>query len=308
MILEPNIASSLDFSINNPSDPTTYFIQAVVRAVVANKVIGTYNLSLVTGQYYRAPWTTPVDNSGIGFEIVIIFSVYTDSGYSQLSPAYGATMEKYVVRHLASQNLGGFAGGSRGEGIDYKKLEALIRKIVAELPKPVQAMELDQTPVIRSISELKNFIEGMGQLNDEGLAGLADSLVKRLSEHEAAIKGHVSAEVGSAKEEVRGSVANHEAASNARHVDVLASGEGLANTIGEMKDDDAPDSRHKEVMGRMEDMEDELGKRIDAPLELEINQKKGKKETPKPAEKKVAAEHPTDMTIKKLLSLSKAQE
>lgn len=303
MILEPNTPSSLDFSINNPSDTATYYIQAVVRAVVANKVIGTYNLSLITGQYYRAPWTTPVDNSGVGYEIVIIFSVYTDAAYTQLSAIYGATMQKYVVRHLASQNLGGFTRGGQ-EGVDYKKLEKLIRSIISELPPPKELEAYDDMPVMQSLHELRALVEDMDSRSDRGNA-LAENrqseLLQTIAGHVIDLKGHISKEVGGAKT----AIASHDAQDDRRHAESIsaheATHEGI-KTLGEDHEEQA--GHHQETLDKMDEVGEELGKHVDTPLTLTFARDKGKKEP----SKKENAENDKNMTVQKLIEMSSQSE
>lgn len=303
MILEPNTPSSLDFSLNNPSDPATYFIQAKVRAVVSNTVIGTYNLSLVTGQYYRSAWTTPVDASGVGYEIAILFSVYTDAGYTQISPVYGTTMEKYVVRHLAAQNLGGFTQGG-GTTVDYKKIEKIIRAILAEAPK---LDPYDDMPVMQAIHELHTLVEDREAKTDQekSLIGIRQNeLLNTIAGHVNEIKGHVSKEVASINDRIEDSDANaagrHQesiSGHKATHAGLKTLGDDHETMAGQLNDhDEASEGRHKEAMTG-------IGKPISLKLSSDLDTVDHKPEAPE--EKK--PEDQSGMTVQKLIEMSNMQ-
>lgn len=230
MILEPNNPSSLDFSLNNPSDLSTYYIQAVVRAVVANTVIGTYNLSLVTGQYYRAPWTTPVDASGVGFEIVILFSVYTDAGHTQLSPAYGTTMVKYIVRHLASQNLGGFTRG--GGDVDYKKLESMMQKAISGIKFP----EEDHSDMQEGFSAIMKILGAMPEKFSEELKKAVQVMQTLSEQRHGELKDHVTHAVTDSGKEIAENVYQHEQNSDARHTEALGAHKAVSDKVDDMNE------------------------------------------------------------------------
>lgn len=242
MILEPNTQSSLDFSINNPADTASYYIQAVVRAVVSNKVIGTYNLSLVTGQYYRTPWTTPVDPTGTGYEIVIIFSVYTDAAYTQLSTIYGATMQKYIVRHLAANSV---VGGGQGAGVDYARIEKLLRDMLAALPIPKSQEAYSDSRVLVAIEQVNDMLETMG----EGMNNVSafTDLKDALAAHKSAITSHIDGSVAPLAKKLD----EHEKNETARHSEVRADSADLQSRIAGIDTD------------RMAESVDNLGKKLD---------------------------------------------
>ena len=112
--------------LDNAQDPSTYYLQAVVYSA-SNAVLATVNLIGLGNQRFSGIYTPPPDPTGNGFYINITINVYTDSGYSQLSPVYSTTSETYQV--IQTPNLAqGFSGGADGGDFDPK----LIRKIIQE--------------------------------------------------------------------------------------------------------------------------------------------------------------------------------
>lgn len=299
MILEPNNPSSLDFSLNNPSDQATYYVQAMVRATVSNTVIGMYKLSLVTGQYYRAPWTTPVDASGVGFQIVILFSVYTDAGYTQLSPVYGTTMVAYTIRHLASQNLGGF---TRGSDVDYKKLEKMVQKAVDGIKFP----EEDQSNMQVGFGAIMKLLDAMpGKLSAE-IKKVMQTMQAMSEARHAEMKKHVSKEIGDTGSEIAQHVRTHEGNSATRHIEAVGATNDVADKLGDIDEkipepqEDVPGilpptqavqqvgKKVDDLKGMLEKHHQESIKEIRKPVNLNLGTRTPEANNDEPPEKKTA--------------------
>lgn len=144
--LSPQVATVIDIQLNNPLDTATYYVQSVVSDKVSGATLYTVKLVNKGNQYFSAPWTSPQDPTGFGRELLVATTVYTDAGYSQVSPSYGSSYDTWIIRS-ATQFYGG--GGGQGGGIDYDKIKALIKECMdeepdAEFPKtdmgPIQSL------------------------------------------------------------------------------------------------------------------------------------------------------------------------
>lgn len=129
-----------------PGDTTLYYVQAILRDTQSSKVLQSINLTNVssTPNRYVGQFSADVitDASGLGRQIDITISVYTDSGYTTLSNNYQILQLNYTVLQPWIQNLG--MGG--GMNIDYEKLQKMFdggrvsneeigNEIAARLPK-----------------------------------------------------------------------------------------------------------------------------------------------------------------------------
>lgn len=125
MNIAPNKAIPVSYSVL-PTETTTYFVQAVLRDTASGAVLQTLNLTQSAAYLYRYSGAfKPVsDASGLGRYIDITIIPYTDAGYTTPSQNYGALQLNYVVLQPWLPTLG--SGGA--SGIDYEKLEGLLKK------------------------------------------------------------------------------------------------------------------------------------------------------------------------------------
>lgn len=154
--LQPQENYTIVRQLPDPSDSTTYYIQAVVRNSVSDAILQTVNLTDKGSRRFKASYQVPADVSGLGFYIDITTSVYTDSGYTTKSGSYADELEQYLVFDRIKPAMGG--GGGGGESVDYKKIQKMIDKIVKEMPK----FEKDDfSPIMEQLEKLKTAVSSI---------------------------------------------------------------------------------------------------------------------------------------------------
>ena len=183
--LNPGEEFVISRQLNDPSDVSTYYVQAVIRNAKTDAIIATVNLDNKGSQRFTKTWQVVYDQTGLGLYITITTIVYTDSGYTTKSTVYG--IEQY--EHLIQDRLNPFLrNGVSGADIDYKKirkiiveelqkipsvevkepdlipisegLQALLTEIRAiKIPEPLKPEKVDLQPVIKQLKALQNQIE-----------------------------------------------------------------------------------------------------------------------------------------------------
>jgi hypothetical protein len=152
-----------------PGDTATYYVQAVVKNSVTGAVIATVNLSGNSAQRYTGTFQAPADKTGLGTNIDITTSVYTDSGYTTPSQLYSIENTTYVVRDTSrwGNGGGGLGGGSTSYSpdVDYEKIRKMILEAVASIVFPVfpempEHKETDLSGVMSKIESLESAIQG----------------------------------------------------------------------------------------------------------------------------------------------------
>lgn len=126
--------------LTDPFDTDTNYVQAVVRNSTSGDIVATLSLTDKTGQRFTGEYTTPPDNSGMGYYLDVTTTVYTDAGYTTKNTNYAIEAHTYFV-HQPPVHLGG--GG--GADVNYEK----IRKIVKEL---LDEQEKTELPEIRDLT------------------------------------------------------------------------------------------------------------------------------------------------------------
>ena len=141
--INPNQKFNFSRQLDNVGDSTTYYLQAVVRYNSNNSILATVNMTDKGSQRFIGSFTPPNDPGGNGYDISITTSVYTDSGYSQLSPTYSTVGTDYRVQLNFSPAFGYGGGG----GIDLKILRRIIQEELEDLkkkkiPEPLKSEEV----------------------------------------------------------------------------------------------------------------------------------------------------------------------
>lgn len=123
MQLSPNSLIPVSYSTTIPGDTTLYYVRAVLRDTQSSSTLQTINLKNVSSvpNRYTGTFQPVSDASGLGRPVDVTISVYTDSGYTTLSPNYQIVQYNYVVLQPWIPNLG--VGG--GLNIDYDKLQKM---------------------------------------------------------------------------------------------------------------------------------------------------------------------------------------
>lgn len=157
MQLQPGQNFTIVRQLGMPGDVATYYVQAVVKNSSTGTVLQTVNLTDQGSQRFTGAYQIPNDTSGQGFNIDITTTVYTDSGYSTVSNIYTIDNAAYLVfDRLLSRNV---AVGV-GVDVDYKRIEKMIEKAIAERKMVVipKNKETDLSGVISSIETLRGSI------------------------------------------------------------------------------------------------------------------------------------------------------
>lgn len=187
-MLQLNPQKPFNFSrqLDNVSDTTTYYLQAVVRLNSTNAVLATINMTDKGSQRFVGSFTPPNDPGGSGYDISITTSVYTDSGYTSLSPVYSTVATDYRVQLLFSPAFG--YGGS--SGVEPKVLRKIIQEELDDLkkkktPQPVSANQIREivaemlSPFFGNLeSYLLYMKDGFGK-NNLTIEGLSKAKEKR---------------------------------------------------------------------------------------------------------------------------------
>ena len=126
--------------LKDHTDTSTNYVRAVVKNAATNATIESINLTDQGNRIFSKVWDVPVDSTGKLF-IVIITTVYTDSGYATKNQNYFEEATEYLLEQRWTHSFG---GGGGGVGVDYKKIREIVREIVGgvfsarirELPAP----------------------------------------------------------------------------------------------------------------------------------------------------------------------------
>lgn len=197
--IAPQIKTKLWYQIPQLQDTATYYVQAVVRDLVAGTILGTYNLNPLGNQAFSKEWTTPADNSGgNGRELVITFTVYDDAGYTTPSMNYGAKAEYYRIIQpwnlMVSGGGMGFVSGFSSEevrdplmkgyedhrkqiGEENKKHREEVRKAIDDLREEVEM----------AIEKITGVSMDMGKNSSEKFSSLSDTSKKMEDLHSHAV-------------------------------------------------------------------------------------------------------------------------
>ncbi len=125
-MIEPGTTVPLVYqNVAYASDPTLYYVRAVIRDSLSGTILETKNLTHIATGRYTSVFTAPEDGQGTGRHIDITITVYTDSGYTIKSTDY---QERNYT--LISKSSHVFGGG--GSNIDYDLIVKLIKQMLDE--------------------------------------------------------------------------------------------------------------------------------------------------------------------------------
>lgn len=180
MVLEPLSQFVLARGLENHLDLTTYYVRAVIRDGKTDTLIDTVNLT-DRGDSHRftKQWQVPPDPTGEGRDILIIYSVYTDSGYTTKAENYADEYVEHRIWHQQTHSGGGI-------DVDYKKIQKMINEAISNIPKPRPAKEVDLSPVSDSLQAILTEIRAIDIPTPEKVT--FTPLVDRFDALEKAIK------------------------------------------------------------------------------------------------------------------------
>lgn len=127
--LQPREYLTIVRQLADHTDPTTYYVQAVIRNSRTDEVIDTVQLTDKGNGRFTKTWQVPPDVSGLGFYIDITTSVYTENTYTTKAGSYGDENDTYLVFDRIIKT----GGGGGGADVDYKKLQKLFTEAASKI-------------------------------------------------------------------------------------------------------------------------------------------------------------------------------
>lgn len=137
--LNPGETFTINRILKDHTDATTYYVRAVVYDSVSRAVLATKDLTDNGSRWFSASYKVPHDNVfQNGKRILIVTSVYSDSGYTTKSENHYDEPEEYLVqqRWNPSVNFGGGDGG-----YDHKAIIKEVSLLIDEKLAPMQEIE-----------------------------------------------------------------------------------------------------------------------------------------------------------------------
>ncbi len=169
MLLRPQRPFTIVRQLNNPFITDTFYVRAVIRDAYTDTILETLNLTDKTGQRFTGTWTVAPDPSGLGREISIVTSVYTDSGYTTKSENYGDEENTHTIEERFVNGRGG-AGGGAGN-LDSGTVRRIIREEIEKakpeekIPEPISESEKEKPEpmrwdeILKAIESLKTVLK-----------------------------------------------------------------------------------------------------------------------------------------------------
>lgn len=149
--LFPATTHIVSWTKQNLLDGAEYFPQAVIRDTRQDLVLATLNLENTGNNIrYTNSWPVVTDPSEHGREIEVEITVYEDAARTQPSGIYGRWTERYVIFDFKAPSGGGIGGGNAS--VDYRRIEKMIERAVADIPKPEK---IDLSSIVAEIDGVK---------------------------------------------------------------------------------------------------------------------------------------------------------
>jgi hypothetical protein len=152
MQIEPLQKFTIWRKLEDPLDATTYYVQADIVEMRTNTILSTVNLTDQSGRVFSKEIDAPADPTFQGRQVAVVTRVYTDSGYSSLSPIHKEESREYLIRKY-QQSFGG--GG--GVEVDYKRIQSMITAAVGTKAEP--ATPVDLSSITSGIADLRRAID-----------------------------------------------------------------------------------------------------------------------------------------------------
>lgn len=175
--------------IADHTDPSTYYVQAVIRNAQTDVIIATLNLEDKGALRFKKDWQVPADPSGLGYYISIVTSVYSDSGYTTKATSLGDEENTYLVSSGGVATIGGKGGGYgitrrdvrevvedllekyRPDPIKFPKMPEMrwdeVLQAIADARAAIQPVEL--APVVSTLKAVQKLIQAVHDKEPEGI-------------------------------------------------------------------------------------------------------------------------------------------
>lgn len=180
--ITPQTQDALFYEISQTYDTSTYYVQAVVKNLITQEIVGTYNLDQIAPLVWHKGWTTPPDNSGSGSFYVVNYTVYEDSSYTTVSANYGQKAE--YLRSIQPWTLGqsGSGGGFYNPEMDLRRITNLFGEFKNEFLKEIESKlyksDLDRKDISQKISEITKALSEIKDYSD-GIKADSNNFEKR---------------------------------------------------------------------------------------------------------------------------------
>jgi hypothetical protein len=214
-------------------------------------------------------------------------------------------MEKFVLRHVAGLNLGGFTT-QIGEminqrAIDYKKIQEIIREIVQK----EKSQPYDDASLRSRFDELESLLNDGVSRHETALSGMGDRVSQEIGDNGAEMLEGVKSSLRSEIAPIMPKLSESEAHNEARHAENVdlhgKTHETLTTVAKENPLHQKLDGMEKNATVRHE----EITKGLDQPINLKISQSDIKREqVTRPSEEEIKANQ-KKMTVSKLLSIAR---
>ena len=250
--LSPNESVTVDYYITDPTDTNTYYVQAIVYDARTHAVIETLNLTDNGNRWFSKAWQVP--SGGVYWEgrhIIIITTVYTDSGYTTKA-SYYEDMKKYLVQQRWNPTAFGAGGGG---SIDEEKLSELVaktmdlklggmpqperfpmeemRKMMDAIPKPER---VDITPVLSALQEVNRSIQNIPKPERTDLSSVQNGLARVVSAIQTLESTQRQESVVGAVREIKDAIAGMDNAMNTMNARYMKTSTSFQNIIDKMSE------------------------------------------------------------------------
>jgi len=155
LTLNPTESFPIVRVLEDHTDTSTNYVQAVIRDATTDALIDTVSLTDKGNRRFSKVWKVTYDNAfGQGRFIVITTTVYTDSSYTEKNPNYAEKAETYLIQTRWSPTLAGAGSG----GIDYREIAKVVAEVLDRKKLPEIAAKLE-TPTVFPTEEILKGVE-----------------------------------------------------------------------------------------------------------------------------------------------------
>lgn len=192
--LSPKESFTIVRQLEDHTDSSTNYVQAVIRNAKTDALLATVNLTDQGSRRFSKAWQVPADVSGFGFWITILTSVYTDSGYTTKNQNYGDKMDTYLVQDRPVFNPNYPVPTGAGADVDYKRIRKIVNEEIKaidfppfpEIPTPEKPEKIDFSKDFKNLrDEVSSMINGIKIPQPEKIDPILSKLDRMEKSHEA---------------------------------------------------------------------------------------------------------------------------
>lgn len=182
--LNPSETYTINRILRDHTDSTTYYVRAVVYDASTRATLSTINLTDNGNRWFSGSYKVPHDNIyRDGKRILIVTSVYTDSGYTTKSENHGDEPEEFLVEQR--WNPTSYLGGNSEAKFDPEEIKRAMKEALKDLPKPIpyppqQVIDVEGlvSKIVTVVSEVGRKVDSLPRFEktEVDLSGLVKSL------------------------------------------------------------------------------------------------------------------------------------